>query len=69
MGNYSLAAKFASETIGTALAIAFGLGIVANELLPKSKGNGFGKAEGRKDGGEEMRMPKKKKLNARNSPT
>lgn len=39
---YSLAAKFATETISSALAMYFGLGVVANDHLRRTKGSGFG---------------------------
>ncbi|MFT4296847.1 MAG: MIP/aquaporin family protein [Micropruina sp.] len=38
----SLATIFLSETVGTAMLLLLGAGVVANNLLPKSKGNGTG---------------------------
>jgi len=38
----SLATIFASEVVGTAMLILLGVGVVANNLLPKSKGHGSG---------------------------
>lgn len=40
--NYSAGEVFASEVVGTALLILLGAGVVANVLLPKSKGLGGG---------------------------
>ena len=42
MPTYTLAAKFASELLGTTLAIFVGTSAVANELLPTTKGHGMG---------------------------
>ena len=39
---YSNAAIFASEAISTTLAIYLGESIIANELLPKTKGRAMG---------------------------
>ncbi|KAL4421889.1 hypothetical protein ABPG77_003691 [Micractinium sp. CCAP 211/92] len=41
-GGYSLAAKCGSEIIATCLVIYLGLSIIANELLPKTKGSRMG---------------------------
>ncbi len=38
----SLATIFLSETVGTAILILMGVGVVANNLLPRSKGHGSG---------------------------
>mmetsp|Transcript_47909 Transcript_47909/g.88861 ORF Transcript_47909/g.88861 Transcript_47909/m.88861 type:complete len:88 (-) Transcript_47909:473-736(-) len=40
--GYSLAAKFASEAIGMCLTIFMGEAIIANELLPSTKGHAMG---------------------------
>jgi len=39
---YSLATKFATETLSSCLAIYFGLGVVANDHLIQTKGGSFG---------------------------
>jgi len=39
---YSLATKFATETLSSCLAIYFGLGVVANDHLLQTKGGSFG---------------------------
>ncbi|MFT3835297.1 MAG: MIP/aquaporin family protein [Micropruina sp.] len=38
----SLATIFLSETVGTAMLLLLGAGVVANNILPKNKGNGTG---------------------------
>ena len=40
--KYPLGAKVLSEFVGTALTILFGESIIANELLPSTKGHGMG---------------------------
>jgi glycerol uptake facilitator-like aquaporin len=40
--GYSLAAKFCSEAVGMCLTIFLGEGIIANELLPSTKGQAMG---------------------------
>ena len=38
----SLATIFLSEFVGSTILILFGAGVVANAILPKTKGNGGG---------------------------